>query len=109
MVNSDYESANMGTPRFELHELPQEVGKEVYNMKVGDISKPFRMITKSQKEVVAIIKLRARTEAHKANVENKKREELLNDWIRKQQKTTYVRISEGWRNCDFRFPGWVKE
>ena len=120
MVNSDYESANMGTPRFELHELPQEVGKEVYNMKVGDISKPFRMITKSQKEVVAIIKLRARTEAHKANladdyqalkaiVENKKREELLNDWIRKQQKTTYVRISEGWRNCDFLFPGWLKE
>ena len=89
-------------------------------MKVGDIFKPFSMITKSQREVVAIIKLRARTEAHKANladdyqalkaiVEKKKREELLNDWIRKQQKTTYVRISEGWRNCDFRFPGWVKE
>ena len=120
MVNSKYESQHIGTPRFELHELPQEVGQVVYNMKVGDISKPFRMITKSQKEVIAIVKLRARTEAHKANladdyqalkaiVENKKREELLNDWIRKQQKTTYVRISEGWRNCDFRFPGWVKE
>ena len=65
MVNSNYESSNMGTPRFELHELPQEVGKVVYNMKVGDISKPFRMITKSQKEVIAIVKLRARTEAHK--------------------------------------------
>jgi peptidyl-prolyl cis-trans isomerase SurA len=33
----------------------------------------------------------------------------LNNWIRKQQKSTYVRISEGWRNCDFHFPGWVKE
>ena len=76
-------------------------------MKVGDISKPFRMITKSQKEVVAIIKLRARTEAHKANladdyqalkaiVENKKREELLNDWIRKQQKLhTYASVKDG--------------
>lgn len=120
MVNSNYQSSNSGTPRFELHELPQEVGKVVYDMKAGDISKPFRMTTDKQKEVIAIVKLRARTEAHKANlsddyqalktiVENKKREELLNDWIRKQQKSTYVRISEGWRNCDFRFPGWVKE
>lgn len=120
MVNSNYQSSNSGTPRFELHELPQEVGKVIYDMKVGDISKPFRMTTDKQKEVIAIVKLRARTEAHKANlsddyqalktiVENKKREELLNDWIRKQQKSTYVRISEGWRNCDFRFPGWVKE
>ena len=120
MVNSNYQSSNSGTPRFELHELPQEVGKVVYDMKVGEISKPFRMTTDKQKEVIAIVKLRARTEAHKANLsddyqalktidENKKREELLNDWIRKQQKSTYVRISEGWRNCDFRFPGWLIE
>ena len=103
-----------------MHELPQEVGKMVYSMKVGEISKPFRMVNKAQKEVIAIVKLRARTEAHKANladdyqalksiVEEKKKEELLNNWIRKQQKSTYVRISEGWRNCDFHFPGWVKE
>lgn len=120
MVNQNYESANNGTPKFEMQELPQEVGKVVYEMKVGDISKPFTMINKSQKEVVAIVKLKARTEAHKANlaedyqalkaiVESRKKEELLNDWIKKQQKTTYVRISDGWRNCDFRYPGWIKE
>jgi len=38
-----------------------------------------------------------------------KREELLNDWITKKQKSTYVRISDGWRNCDFKYPGWIKE
>lgn len=120
MVNQNYESANNGTPKFEMQELPQEVGKVVYEMKVGEISKPFTMINKSQKDVVAIVKLKARTEAHKANlaedyqalkaiVENKKKEELLNEWIKKQQKTTYVRISDGWKNCDFRYPGWIKE
>ena len=120
MVNQNYESANNGTPKFEMQELPQEVGKVVYEMKVGEISKPFTMINKSQKEVVAIVKLKARTEAHKANlaedyqalkaiVENMKKEELLNEWIKKQQKTTYVRISDGWKNCDFRYPGWIKE
>lgn len=120
MVNQNYESSNYGTPKFEMQELLQEIGKVVYQMEVGDISKPFTMLTDKQKEVVAIVKLKARVEGHKANladdfqamkqlVESRKREELLNDWIRKKQKTTYVRISEGWRNCDFKYPGWVKE
>lgn len=120
MVNQDYESSHMGTPKFEMQELPQEIGKIVYEMEVGDISKPFTMLTDKQKEVVAIVKLRARVEGHKANladdyqalksiVEARKKEELLNDWIIEKQRTTYVRISEGWRNCDFKYPGWVKE
>lgn len=120
MVNKNMESAHYGTPKFELQELPQEISKIVYNMKPGDISKPFTMITDKQKEVVAIVKLKARIEGHKANmaddfqalksiVETKKREELLNNWIAKKQKDTYVRISDGWKNCDFKYPGWIKE
>ncbi|MCD7712988.1 MAG: peptidylprolyl isomerase, partial [Firmicutes bacterium] len=48
-------------------------------------------------------------QALKAIVEAKKREELLDQWIRKQQRSTYVRISDGWGNCDFEYPGWIKE
>jgi peptidyl-prolyl cis-trans isomerase SurA len=120
MVNQNYESGNVGTSKFELQELPPEIGRTVYDMKVGEISKPFTMMTNKQKEVVSIVKLKAKTEAHKANmtddyltlknmVESRKREELLNNWITQKQKTTYVRISDGWRNCDFRYPGWIKE
>ncbi|MDH6358807.1 peptidylprolyl isomerase [Parabacteroides sp. PF5-9] len=120
MVNSDYESSYYGTPKFEMQELPQEIGKIVNNMEVGDISKPFTMITKAQKEVVAIVKLKNRINQHKANmsddfqalkamVEAKKREELLDNWIKKKQQSTYVRIANGWSGCDFRYPGWVKE
>ncbi|MDR1089738.1 MAG: peptidylprolyl isomerase [Prevotella sp.] len=120
IVNQNYESSNVGTSKFELQELPPEIGRTVYDMKVGEISKPFTMLTNKQKEVVAIVKLKARTETHKANmtddyltlknmVEARKREELLNNWIAQKQKTTYVRITDGWRNCDFRYPGWIKE
>src|SRR5699024_9500404 len=105
---------------FEMSELPQEIGKMVYTMQVGDISKPFTMINEKQKEVVAIVKLKARVDQHKANisddyqalksiVESRNREELLHDWIIKKHKSTYVRISDGWRNCDFQYPGWIKE
>ena len=120
MVNQNFESDNHSTPKFEMSELPQEIGKMVYTMQVGDISKPFTMINEKQKEVVAIVKLKARVDQHKANisddyqalksiVESRKREELLHDWIIKKQKSTYVRISDGWRNCDFQYPGWIKE
>ena len=56
MVNQNFESDNHSTPKFEMAELPQEIGKMVYTMQVGDISKPFTMINDKQKEVVAIVK-----------------------------------------------------
>ncbi|MDH6342567.1 peptidyl-prolyl cis-trans isomerase SurA [Parabacteroides sp. PFB2-12] len=121
MVNQDYESAHMGTPRFEMFELPQEMARVVNEMEVGDISKPFIMRTqKEQKEVIAIVKLKARTLQHKANisddyqvlksiVEESKREEMLHKWIQEKQRSTYIRISDGWQNCDFQYPGWVRK
>ncbi|MCD7938481.1 MAG: peptidylprolyl isomerase, partial [Tannerellaceae bacterium] len=48
-------------------------------------------------------------QALKEFVETRKSEELLKEWIIKKQKTTYIRISEGWRDCDFEYPGWIKE
>lgn len=120
MVNQNYESNNAGTPKFQMEELPQEMGKVVDKMQIGEISKPFQMMTNSQKEVIAIVKLRSRTQSHRANladdyqalktiVEDRKREDLLKDWVNKKLKTVYVRIADGWRNCDFQYPGWVKE
>lgn len=120
MVNQNDESQHMGTPRFELADLPQEISKVVYNMEVGEISKPFTMINSRQREVVAIVKLKARIDAHKANmtddfqalksiVEQRKREDILNKWIAKKQAETYIRIADGWKKCDFKYPGWIKE
>ena len=120
MVNKNEESQNLSTPKFEMEELPQGMGVVVDKMQVNDISKPFRMKNNSDKDVVAIVRLRARTNAHQANVsddyqalkalvEDKKRDEVINNWIVSKQKTTFVKISEGWRECDFKYPGWIKE
>lgn len=107
--------------RFELQELPQEVAKVVYEMKVGDISNPFVMIDKKTgKEVCAIVKLKNRVEGHKATPSEdyqvikdvmiaKMKQQKLEDWIREKQKTTYVRINENWCDCEFQYPGWVRQ
>jgi peptidyl-prolyl cis-trans isomerase SurA len=120
MVNQDMESGNYGTSKFEMQELPQGMGIIVDKMEVGEISKPFHMKNNSQKDVVAIVRLKSRVKAHQANVsddyqalktlvEGKKKEELINAWILNKQKSTFVRISDGWRECDFKYPGWIKE
>ena len=105
--------------RFELQELPQEVAKAVYEMKVGDISAPFVMMDKKGKEVCAIVKLKNRIEGHKATptedfqvvkdvIVGKMKEQKLVEWIKEKQKTTYVRINGNWCDCEFQYPGWGK-
>lgn len=110
-----------GTPMFEMSQLPQEVAKVVNNMAVGDVSKPFIMIDpKLNREVVAMVKLSNRMDGHKANIaddyqvikdmyEDSCREKQLAEWLEKKIQDTYVRVEEGWRNCDFKHKGWIKE
>ena len=105
--------------RFELQELPQEVAKAVYTMKVGEVSAPFVMIDRKGKEVCAIVKLKNRIEGHKATpnedfqivkdvVLANMKAQKLEEWIREKQKTTYVRINGNRSDSDFQYPGWGK-
>lgn len=111
-------NSRTGTARFEMQDLPQEIARVVNTMNVNEISKPFIMINAKGKEVCAIVKLKSRIKGHKATltedfqamkniVMQKKRAEKLDKWIREKQKSTYVRINEKWRNCEFKYPGWI--
>ncbi len=110
-----------GTVRFEMAHLPQEVGKVIDKMKVGEISEPFIMKDpKRDRDIVAIVKLTARIDAHKANLsddyqlikemyEQSTKSEIIKNWINKKIKDTYVRIEDGWRGCEFEHEGWIKK
>lgn len=111
---------NTGTSKFEYKDLPQEISKIVYSMKVGELSEPFTMIDpQSNKEVVALVKLKSKVETHKANLtddyqllknfyEETEKGKFLKSWISKKQKETYISIDPEWTNCEFEFPGWIK-
>lgn len=118
MINTKQNTGER-TTRFEMGELPGEISRIVDDMEVGDISKPFSMIDKRGRQVCAIVKLKDRIPAHRASVtedfqilkvavEERKSEEVVQKWIREKQKSTYVRIKQGWGECDFMYPGWVK-
>lgn len=108
-----------GTSKFELKDLPSEVARAVVGMKVGDISKPFIMMNNKGKEVVAMVKLKSRVNGHRATmaddyqvlqevVLDKLCTDKVEKWIREKQQTTYIHINDDWRNCEFKYPGWIK-
>ncbi|MBO6187512.1 MAG: peptidylprolyl isomerase [Prevotella sp.] len=107
------------TSRFKLAELPPEVARAVDGLQVGEISKPFQMMNERGKTVCAIVKLKSRTEGHKATITEdfqvmknvvleKMRNKTLHDWLVKRIKSTYVRINDRYRDCQFEYEGWVR-
>ena len=108
------------TSRFQMKDLPTEIAREVENMKVGDISNAFRMISrKNNKPVVAVIKLKNRIEGPRATITEdyqvmknvvlqKERADLIHKWVVNKIKQTYVRMKDRYRDCDFEYQGWIK-
>lgn len=109
-----------GSTKFEMSQLPQEVAKQVDKLQIGEISEPFIMIdAHTNREVVAIVKLKNRIEGHRAtlrddyetlktNYEAYAKNKIISEWIENKINSTYIYIEEGWRDCKFQHDGWLK-
>lgn len=109
-----------GTIRFQMSQLPQEIAKVVDTLQPGEISEPFIMIDpKRSSEIVAIVKLSRRIEPHRANLsddyqriksmyERAAKAKKLKKWLEDKIKDTYIRIEDGWADCQFEHDGWLK-
>ena len=121
LSNINMETGETST-RFEMSELSSlspELARTVELLEVGEVSKPFTMINSKGKTVCAIARLKNRTMTHRASitedfqvmqdiVKDKKGEEVILNWIKEKQKSTYIRINPDWRDCEFQYEGWVK-
>ncbi len=113
------ESGAPGVSKFRMEELLPDVAKVVDRLNVGEVSKPFTLQFANGKVTCAVVKLKSRINGHKANMSEDydilsdmvtqiRQGEAIEKWIQEKQRTTYVRISEGWNDCDFVYPGWGK-
>lgn len=108
---------NTASSHFKLDELPVDVARVVDALEVGEISQPFTWMLDNGKTVCAIAKLRSRTDAHVATIQDdyetlqymyqaKLSEERINEWIKQKQQNTYVRINRDSHDCNFLYPNW---
>lgn len=115
MANS---SDGQRTSRFRMQDLPTEVAREVEKLSVGEISNAFRMVNQKGQTVCAIIKLKSRTEGHRATITGdfqamqevvvaRRREEFIKDWVQKKIRETYVRMAPKYRDYKYHYDGWV--
>ncbi|MCD8202724.1 MAG: peptidylprolyl isomerase [Prevotella sp.] len=108
------------TSKFQLRDLPSEIAKTVDTLKVGEVSQPFQMVSEANGKLqCVIVKLKSRVETHRATITEdfqamkdivlaKRKDEFIKEWIQKKIKSTYIKISDRYRDCDYEYEGWVK-
>lgn len=107
------------TSKFRMQDLPTEVARAVERLNVGEISEPFQMKDERGKTVCAIIRLKSRTESHRATMAEdyqtlkdvvlaKRRADVLHEWVVEKIKKTYVRVNDRYKDCNFEYEGWLK-
>jgi peptidyl-prolyl cis-trans isomerase SurA len=104
---------------FALDELNQEMYVKIREMKTGEISDPFRTTDENNNIVFRIIRLDNEISAHTANLKDdyqslynsalmQERIKIFDKWVNKKIESTYIKISEELKTCDFLKKGWLK-
>lgn len=110
---------NDNSSKFELKQLETKDYLVARDLKVGEISDPFESVDENGKVAYKILKLKSRTDPHKANLKqdymliqsmalNDKKNRVIQDWIREKQKETYYRIDPSYKDCQFLKESWGK-
>jgi peptidyl-prolyl cis-trans isomerase SurA len=104
---------------FTLEELNPEMYVKVRDLKVGEISDPFRTTDENNNVVFRIVRLDSEIPAHRANLKDdyqnlynaallNKQTKTYDDWVKKKLETTYIKISDEFKSCEFLKNGWIK-
>jgi len=107
------------TSWFTLEELNPEMYVKVRDLKVGEISEPFKTTDDDNNVVFRIVRLDNELPAHKANLKDDyqslynaalldERTKVLNEWVKHKIEITYIKISEELKYCPFLQAGWLK-
>ena len=115
MVNMRTQSSN-----FELAAIDEpQLAKELQKLKEGEISKPISIKDDKGHDVFVIIKQKRRIDTHRANLKDdyqliqrimneKRKQDAIEDWIKEKQLATYITINDDWKDCNFEFKNWIK-
>ncbi len=104
-----------GERKWGMGEIEPYTFGAIKDLSIGDFSEPsIYEEARTGKQAYRLVKLLSRTEPHKANLKQdyqiiqrmaklKKEEEVIDDWVRRRIKGSYIRIDKDFQSCDFRF------
>lgn len=102
-----------------LEELNKDMYVKIRELKVGEISDPFKTTDENNNVVFRIVKVINEVPAHTANLKDDyqiiynatlmdERTKAYDKWIKEKIKTTFIKISDEYKSCDFLKSGWLK-
>jgi peptidyl-prolyl cis-trans isomerase SurA len=108
-----------GGIRWRMDEFEPTEYAIINNLKVGEISDPYQSMDTKGRLVYKVIWLKTRTNPHVGNLKEDynlfkertsqiKQDELVNEWVEEKIKTTYIRLSDKFKQCPFTMEGWLK-
>lgn len=120
MINRSRESDFEGSPNFRLEDLPQDIARAINGLNPGELSKTFIQRQLNGQQEVVLVRLREIHPEHIANMNSDfriikemalahKREQEIENWIKRKQRQTPIQIRSRQGDCSFRYPGWVQE
>ncbi len=103
----------------QIGQIDQSLPFVLNKMEVGEVSKPVVMEMPDGTKAYRLIKLKTRTEPHRANLSQDypmiqnaalslMQQEALNEWVNKTLEKTFVRIAPAYQSCIFSHD-WLKE
>lgn len=108
-----------GDTRFAMDQLEPQVSFAINNLEVGQVSNAVPMKTEDGEDAYRLLRVKARTEAHRANLTDDydfiqnlaledKRSGKIEDWVNKKINNAYVYIVEDFMSCEFMYE-WIRE
>jgi peptidyl-prolyl cis-trans isomerase SurA len=105
--------------RFKLDQFETKEYIIIRDLQVGEISKPYESEDVKGNFVYKVLRLKSKTEPHKANLRQdyellkqmatqKKQNEVVKDWVKEKIESTYIRIEDPYEDCTFQIKGWKK-
>ena len=106
-----------GNSKFEASQIDAKIFFIIDKLKAGEVSAPV-LTNERGKQDYRIYYLKARTNPHKANLEEdyariqqmaleKKKQDIIDEWLDKKMNSTYISIKDDFSNCSFQRK-WIK-
>lgn len=103
-----------GTTWFEMDQLEPQVSFVINKLEVGEISSPVPAQTEEGKDAYRLIKLKARIEPHRANLNDdyslitenalaQKKEQKIREWVNNNVENAYIMIIDDYKICNFEY------
>lgn len=108
--NGMLQNPQTGKTSFEASQLPYEVYFAIEDAEVGDLTEPLDYVVPTGESYYRILKLRSRTDPHKASLQEDyakiqrfakegKKNEYFSNWIEEKFKSTFITMEEGYLKC----------